>query len=252
MSEHFHVLIPARLGSTRLPDKALADLGGKPMVVRVLERALIAGAASVHVATDSEQIARSVLAAGGQVVMTRADHASGTDRLVEAAEAVGLDAEALIVNLQGDEPLMPVSAVRRVVEVLTSDPMANMATLYERLVSEAQWQDPNVVKLVVDGHSRALYFSRAPIPWPRGSAYQSGDALRHVGLYAYRVSALKDWPELPPSQLERLESLEQLRALSAGWTIACGEAPEPIPAGIDTADDLERVRKTYWQSRGEV
>ncbi|MEE4297137.1 MAG: 3-deoxy-manno-octulosonate cytidylyltransferase [Wenzhouxiangella sp.] len=251
MSEHFHVLIPARLGSTRLPDKPLADLGGRPMVVRVLERALSAGAASVHVATDSQRVAQAVLAASGQVIMTRSDHASGTDRLVEAVESLGFDSDDVIVNLQGDEPLMPASAIRRVVEVLTSDPAANMATLYEPVISKAQWQDPNVVKLVLDAKSRALYFSRAPIPWPRGSAYQSGDALRHVGLYAYRVSALRNWPELPPSQLERLESLEQLRALSAGWTVACGAAPDPIPAGIDTADDLERIKKIYLQAMGE-
>jgi 3-deoxy-manno-octulosonate cytidylyltransferase (CMP-KDO synthetase) len=251
MSDDFHVLIPARLGSTRLPDKPLADLGGQPMVVRVLERALKAGAVSVHVATDSERVAQTVLGAGGQVVMTRADHASGTDRLAEAAASLGFGAEDVVVNLQGDEPLMPASAVHRVVDVLTSDPLAKMATLYESMAVEENWRDPNVVKLVLDGNSRGLYFSRAPIPWPRGRAYQSGDALRHVGLYAYRVSALKDWPNLPASDLERLESLEQLRALSAGWIIACGAAPEPIPAGIDTVEDLERVRKLYLTSVGE-
>ncbi len=251
MSERFHVLIPARLDSTRLPDKPLADLGGKPMVVRVLERARAAGAASVHVATDSEQVANAVLTAGGQVLMTCSEHASGTDRLVEAVEALGLGPEDVVVNLQGDEPLMPAAAIRRVVTVLTSDASARMATLYESLSAEAQWQDPNVVKLVVDGNSRALYFSRAPIPWPRGRAYRNGDALRHVGLYAYRVGALKQWPDLPGSSLEQLESLEQLRALSAGWVIACGATPEPIPSGVDTADDLSRVRKLFSKSVGE-
>jgi 3-deoxy-manno-octulosonate cytidylyltransferase (CMP-KDO synthetase) len=251
MSEAFHVLIPARLGSTRLPDKPLADLGGHPMVVRVLERALSAGAASVYVASDSQRVAQSVRAAGGQVVMTRADHASGTDRLVEAVEAIGLEDNEVVVNLQGDEPLMPAAAIRSVVEVLTKDRTARMATLYEHLSADSQWQDPNVVKLVVDANDRALYFSRAPIPWPRGRVYQSGEGLRHVGLYAYRVSALKAWPDLPPSELERIECLEQLRALNAGWVIACGATPEPIPSGIDTPDDLVRVRKTYMQAGGE-
>ena len=248
MSEKFHVLIPARLGSTRLPDKPLVDLGGKPMVVRVLERALDAGAASVHVATDSERIADAVGEAGGDVIMTRVDHGSGTDRLVEAVQTLGLDGKEMIVNLQGDEPLMPASAIRRLVEVLNSDPQAQMATLFETIDTTAQWQDANIVKVVVDAHRRALYFSRAPIPWPRGREYRSGDALRHVGLYAYRVSALSAWTDLPLSRLELLESLEQLRALQAGWVIACGEAPEPIPAGIDTAEDLERVRRAFFHS----
>ncbi|MFP4207559.1 MAG: 3-deoxy-manno-octulosonate cytidylyltransferase [Wenzhouxiangella sp.] len=248
MSEQFHVLIPARLASSRLPDKPLADLGGKCLVVRVLERALAAGAASVHVATDSERIAVAVEQAGGAVIMTRADHLSGTDRLVEAVARLDLPADRIVVNLQGDEPLMPVSAIRRVVEVLAADPEARMATLWQALDDERQWRDPNVVKLVADEQGRALYFSRAPVPWPRGRAFQAGDGCRHIGLYAYRVAALAAWPDLPPSRLEALESLEQLRALAAGWAIACGQAPEPVPPGIDTAEDLARIRARHFQT----
>lgn len=250
MTERFHVLIPARLGSTRLPDKPLADLGGQPLVIRVLERARASGAASVCVATDSEQVASCVHEAGGEVVMTRPDHSSGTDRLVEAVAALDLESDEIVVNLQGDEPLMPVSAMHRVVEVLAADPHARMATLWEAIEHEAQWRDPNVVKVVVDERGHALYFSRAPIPWPRGPAFQSGDACRHVGLYAYRCSALSAWPRLPACRLETLESLEQLRALNAGWAIACAPAPEPIPAGIDTQEDLERVRANHFNIEG--
>ncbi|MEE4639324.1 MAG: 3-deoxy-manno-octulosonate cytidylyltransferase [Wenzhouxiangella sp.] len=246
MTEGFHVLIPARLASTRLPDKPLADLGGRSMVVRVLERALAAGAAGVHVATDSERVARCVRQAGGQVVMTRSDHVSGTDRLVEAVQQLGLPADQVVVNLQGDEPLMPVAAIRAVVELLETDLEARIATLWRPLQDEAQWRDPNVVKVVADGRGRALYFSRAPVPWPRSRAFRPGDACRHVGLYAYRVGALLAWPTLPSSPLEALESLEQLRALAAGWAIACAPSPEPVPSGIDTPEDLARIRAEFF------
>lgn len=246
MNNGFHVLIPARLASTRLPNKPLVDLGGRSLVVRVLERALAAGAAGVHVATDSEQVARCVREAGGEVVMTGADHVSGTDRLVEAVGRLGLAADQVVVNLQGDEPLMPVSAIRRVVELLAEDPGAQMATLWRPLEDESQWRDPNVVKLVTDAGGRALYFSRAPVPWPRGRAFRAGDGCRHIGLYAYRVSALQAWPELPASHLEAVESLEQLRALAAGWRIACAPSPEPVPPGIDTPEDLARVRASHF------
>lgn len=248
MNDGFHILIPARLASTRLPDKPLADLGGRSLIVRVLERAHAAGAASVHVATDSERVARCVQQAGGAVVMTRADHASGTDRLVEAVQRLGLAADQIVVNLQGDEPLMPLVAIRSVVDLLEADGEARMATLWRPLESASQWRDPNVVKLVTDAAGRALYFSRAPVPWPRGREFQPGDGCRHVGLYAYRVSALRAWPDLPPSRLEVLESLEQLRALSAGWGIACAPCPEPVPAGIDTPEDLARVRANFFHA----
>ncbi len=245
MTEEVHVLIPARLASTRLPDKPLADLGGRPLVVRVYERALRLGATSVHVATDSGAVAEAVRAAGGAVVMTRSDHASGTDRLVEAAERLGLDEHAIVVNLQGDEPLMPVSALRAVVDMLRSDRQAQMATLWQPLADEAQWRDPNVVKLVCEHNGRALYFSRAPVPHARGLGFVPELARRHVGLYAYQAAALRTWPALPPSRLESAEALEQLRALAAGWVIACAEAPDPIPVGIDTPADLARIRAEH-------
>ncbi len=240
-----HVLIPARLESTRLPHKPLADLAGRPLVVRVLERARRWGAASVHVATDSEQVARAVRAAGGEVVMTAASHASGTDRLAEAAAVLGLPERSVVVNLQGDEPLMPLSALQCVVDTLIEDEAAHISTLWRPLVDEQQWRDPNVVKLVVDDHGRAMYFSRAPLPHVRGRGFDPELACRHVGLYAYRVDALLAWRDLPPGRLEVAEALEQLRALAAGWIIACAPAPENIPVGIDTPADLARIRAEH-------
>ena len=245
MSADFHLLIPARMASTRLPDKPLALLGGRPLVLRVLDCARAAGAASVHVATDSVEIAAVVRAAGGQVLMTAAEHVSGTDRLAEAVVALGLDDQAIAVNLQGDEPLMPAACLDQVAALLRADPEAQLATLWQPIDDVTEWQDPNVVKLVADHRGRALYFSRAPIPHPRGRAFASGGSRRHVGLYAYRVGALRQWPQLPPSPLEQLECLEQLRALSAGWRIACARACADIPAGIDTAEDLARVQSLY-------
>lgn len=245
MSTPFHILIPARLGSTRLPRKPLALLGEEPMIVRVLERARAAGPKSVHVATDSEEIAAVVRAAGGAVVMTRPDHLSGTDRLAEAVALLGLSREDIVVNLQGDEPLMPDACLQQVAKLLTSDRQAHMATLWAPVEDEAEWRNPNVVKLVADAQQRALYFSRAPIPHPRGRDFLSGEACRHIGLYAYRVAALQDWSQLPPSPLESAESLEQLRALSAGWTIACARACAQVPPGIDTPEDLARIQALF-------
>lgn len=246
MRPDFHILVPARLASTRLPDKPLADLGGRALVLRVLDRARQAGAASVHVATDSLRIAEVVEADGGSVVMTRADHASGTERLAEAVARLGLADSAIVVNLQGDEPLMPIACIKQAVELLNAHPQAQVATLWWPIDEAAEWRDPNVVKLVADGQGRAMYFSRSPIPWPRNHAFRPGEACRHLGLYAYRVSALRAWPDLPDSPLEALEALEQLKALAAGWTILCARARQPVPAGIDTAEDLERVRREHF------
>ncbi|TVQ36934.1 MAG: 3-deoxy-manno-octulosonate cytidylyltransferase [Wenzhouxiangella sp.] len=238
----FHIIIPARLDSTRLARKALVDLGGRPMILRTLDKALESGAASVTVATDSGEIADVVDAAGGQVLMTDPGHRSGTDRLAEAAVQLGLEAAATVVNLQGDEPAMPAACLRQVAGLLAADERADMATLWQPLADEAQWRDPNVVKLVADRNGRALYFSRAPIPWPRDGGWPVETACRHVGLYAYRVCALRAWAELPASALEQLESLEQLRALDAGWRVVADRACAPIPVGIDTAADLARFR----------
>lgn len=245
MSTPFHILIPARLASIRLPRKPLALLGARPMILRVLERARAAKPASVHVATDSEEIASAVRAAGGAVVMTDPDHLSGTDRLAEAVARLGLHYEDIVVNLQGDEPLMPSACLQQVAELLASDAQARLATLWAPIEDESEWCNPNVVKLVADARQRALYFSRAPIPHPHGRNFRAGEACRHIGLYAYRVAALRDWADLPPSPLESLESLEQLRALSAGWVIACARACAAVPAGIDTPEDLARIQSLF-------
>ncbi len=242
MSLRFHILIPARLASTRLPRKPLATLGGRALIVRVLERALEANAASVHVATDSAEIAAVVEQAGGSVVMTAPDHLSGTDRLAEAARLLGLAADEIVVNLQGDEPLMPAACLRQVAELLDLDRRARMATLWRPIELEAEWRNPNVVKLVGDVAGRALYFSRAAIPCARDGVFRPSTARRHIGLYAYRVAALTDWASLPDSALEAAESLEQLRALEAGWIIACAQACAEVPPGIDTPEDLARVQ----------
>ncbi len=238
MTTAFHVLIPARLASTRLPNKPLADLAGRAMILRVCDCARAAGAASVHVATDSGEVAELVRGDGGEVVMTRADHRSGTDRLAEAASKLGLAGDEIVVNLQGDEPEMPSPCLRQVAGLLASQPQARMATLWRPIASESEWRRPDVVKLVADERGRALYFSRSPIPHVRGGSWPESDARAHLGLYAYRVAALERWQSLAPSTLERLESLEQLRALAAGWIIACARATAPVPAGIDTPEDL--------------
>jgi 3-deoxy-manno-octulosonate cytidylyltransferase (CMP-KDO synthetase) len=237
MSE-FHVLIPARLASTRLPGKPLADLAGRALILRVCDRARAAGAASVQVATDSEEVADIVRADGGAVVMTRGDHRSGTDRLAEAAAKLRFGDDEIVVNLQGDEPEMPSICLRQVVGLLARDPGARMATLWRPFENEVEWRNPNVVKLVADEHGRALYFSRSAIPHPRDGGWPENVARAHLGLYAYRAGALRDWQSLGASDLERLESLEQLRALSAGWVIACDRAEAPVPSGIDTPEDL--------------
>ena len=241
----FHIIIPARLASTRLPEKALADLAGKPLVVRVWARALAAGAESVHVATDSPRIAEAIRAAGGNVVMTAADHDSGTSRLSEAAAALGLGADEIVVNVQGDEPAVPIACLKQLAALLDARASARLATLWVDLDDRAQWLDPNVVKLVARADGSALYFSRAPIPARRDGNWPEGLARRHVGLYAYRASALYDWPGLPRSPLEESESLEQLRALQAGWEIACERAVDRIPPGVDTAEDLDAMRAHF-------
>ena len=247
----FHVIIPARLASTRLPEKALADLAGKPLIVRVWERACAAGAASVHVATDSDRIADAVRGAGGQVVITASGHDSGTSRLSEAAGKLRLDGDEIVVNVQGDEPAVPVACLKQLAGLLGASTGARMATLWADLADAAEWRDPNVVKLVTRADGRALYFSRAPIPARRAGGWPQALACRHVGLYAYRAAALADWPELPASPLEASEALEQLRALQAGWEIACQRAVEAIPPGVDTAEDLAAMRRHFTAPAAE-
>ena len=245
----FVVIVPARLASTRLPRKPLADIGGVPMVVRVARAAAASGADRVAVAADSPEIVDACSAHGVEAMLTRADHASGTDRLAEAVEHLGLADDALVVNVQGDEPLMPAAVVRRVAEALAERPDCAIATACHPLHDAAEFFSPNVVKVVTDANGRALYFSRAPIPWSRDAFAAARDRLppglparRHVGLYAYRAGFLRRFPQLPPAPLEQHESLEQLRALAHGFGIAVIELPEALPPGVDTPEDLERVR----------
>lgn len=251
----FTVLVPARLASSRLPDKPLADIAGKPMVVRVAERARRSGAARVVVAADSESILRACESHGVQAVLTRADHPSGTDRLAEASTLLGLADDDIVVNVQGDEPLIDPELVDGVAALLAGRPDAAMATAAHPIDAVGEFTNPNVVKVVTDQQGLALYFSRAPIPWDR-DAFSRGIAtlpqpapLRHVGLYAYRCGFLRRFPALPPAPLEQLEALEQLRALWHGHRIAVlvvAHAPGP---GVDTPEDLERVR-ALWSTRG--
>jgi 3-deoxy-manno-octulosonate cytidylyltransferase (CMP-KDO synthetase) len=243
----FVVVIPSRLGSTRLPRKALRTLAGKPMVVRVAERALASGARLVVVATDSREIADAIALPGVATLMTRADHASGTDRLAEAAMRLELEDDAIVVNLQGDEPLAPASGIRAVAALLASSG-APIATLAAPIHTSAELFDPACVKVARSLAGDALYFSRAPMPWPRDAFARDpaemppeAPMLRHIGIYAYRAGFLRRFAALPPTPLERTEALEQLRALEHGHRIAVGLAPEEFPAGVDTEADLQRV-----------
>lgn len=248
----FCVLIPARLASTRLPGKPLADIGGKPMVVRVAERALDSGAARVVVATDDERVRAAVVAHGVTACMTRADHPTGTDRLAEAAVALGLADDEIVVNVQGDEPLLDPALMRAMAALLAAHPDAAMATACHPIADVAEAFNPNVVKVVLDAAGHALYFSRATIPWARDAFAQAKDALppglplyRHYGLYAYRMPFLRAFPGLDPAPIERFEALEQLRALWHGFRIVV-EITHGTPApGIDTPEDLARVRALY-------
>lgn len=251
----FGVIIPARYGSTRLPGKPLLDLGGKPMVVRVLEIAERAGAAFTIVATDDERIAEAVTRAGGEAMLTSPAHATGTDRLAEVARRKELDPELLVVNLQGDEPSLPPAHVALVAETLHASPGASLATLATPIRQRWEVFEPNVVKVVTDRAGRALYFSRAPIPWQRGDfsllpgavhgPLPAAPFLRHIGLYAYRVSTLLELNRTPVAPLEQPESLEQLRALWLGMPIQVATVDKLPLGGVDTAEDARRVRDLF-------
>jgi 3-deoxy-manno-octulosonate cytidylyltransferase (CMP-KDO synthetase) len=256
----FRVVIPARYASTRLPGKPLIPLCGEPMIVHVLRRAREAGASEIVVATDDARIAEVVGHAGARAVMTRADHPSGTDRLAEVAALLGYPDEAIVVNLQGDEPLMDPACIRDVAETLAAAEAADIATLGVRIADPLEITNPNAVKVVVDRRGRALYFSRAPIPWVR-STYRQGvtphavptdvPVLRHVGLYAYRARTLARLTGLPPTPLEQAESLEQLRALEHGMVIQVriheGATPPP---GVDTPEDVPVVERALGALKG--
>ena len=248
----FKIVIPARHASSRLPGKPLLDIAGKPMILRVLERALGAGADEVWVATDHTGIAGVVEKAGGKVIVTSAEHPSGTDRLAEVATRLGWSDDTIVVNVQGDEPLIPPQLIDDVAAALAADAEAAIATACHPLESAEEFFNPNVVKLVMDARGRALYFSRAAIPWARDAFAADRSALpanlpayRHIGLYAYRAGFLKRYSSLAPSPLEQWEALEQLRAMAHGYPIQVMVLDHAPPAGVDTADDLERVRRVF-------
>jgi 3-deoxy-manno-octulosonate cytidylyltransferase (CMP-KDO synthetase) len=246
----FTVIIPARLASTRLPNKPLADLGGKPMVVRVAERARESGAARIVVATDHPDILAACAAHGVEARMTRADHPSGTDRIAEVAREMGLAPDEVVVNLQGDEPLIDPGLLAACASRIGLD--VPMATCAHPLHDVADVFNPNVVKVVLDKAGRALYFSRATIPWHRDAFAATRDALppgyaplRHIGLYAYSNAFLQAYPGLAPAPLEQVEALEQLRVLWHGYPIAVHITDSAPEAGVDTPEDLARVRLRY-------
>ncbi|SHN14303.1 3-deoxy-manno-octulosonate cytidylyltransferase [Rhizobacter sp. OV335] len=244
----FTVLVPARLQSTRLPRKPLADIGGLPMIVRVAHRAALSGAQQVVVAADDAEIVAACRAHDVACVLTRTDHPTGSDRLAEACALLGLRPDEIVVNVQGDEPLIEPALVDACAALLHSQPDCPMSTAAHAIDSIDELRNPNVVKVVLDGANRALYFSRAPIPWWR-DGYASGietlsspAPLRHIGLYGYRAGFLRDFPKLPPCPLEQTESLEQLRVLWHGHRIAVHVSPVRPGPGVDTPEDLARAR----------
>ncbi|MCY3812478.1 MAG: 3-deoxy-manno-octulosonate cytidylyltransferase [Gammaproteobacteria bacterium] len=244
----FSVVIPARYASTRLPGKPLLDIAGKAMVVRVAERALASAAENVVVATDDARVLDALGATPAAAVMTRDDHPTGSDRVMEVVELQGWADDDVVVNVQGDEPLIPPTVIDQVAGLLR-DGSCGVATLYEPITRGEDVFDPNIVKVVVNRFGRAIYFSRAPMPWWRdGFATDVPDIAgrgpgwkRHIGIYAYRVAALREFVHWPPSPLEETEALEQLRLLDHGRAIAVAEAVAPVPGGVDTPGDLERV-----------
>ncbi len=249
---HFKVVIPARYGSTRLAGKPLLDIAGKPMVQHVYERGLASGAEHVVVATDDTRIADVVTGFGGEVCMTSDQHRSGTERLSEVIDKLAIAEDEIIVNLQGDEPMMPAAVIRQVAADLAQHTVAGMSTVCEPITDVARLFDPNVVKVVRDQQGFALYFSRATIPWNRDEFARStqqmpanSEFFRHIGLYAYRAGFIKRYLQWPACPLEQIESLEQLRVLWHGEKIFVSEAMEATGAGVDTAEDLARVRASF-------
>ena len=252
----FVVVIPARYASSRLPGKPLADIGGKPMVVHVAERGRESGADEVIVATDDERVRDAVALHGHVAMMTRSDHASGTDRIAEVAQARGWDDERIVVNVQGDEPRIPAALIRSVARQLAEHADADIATACHPIRDAHEMFDPNAVKVVMDRDGYALYFSRAPIPYARDAFKADRSSLppglpvyRHLGMYAYRCRFLRAYAGLAPAPIEQFEALEQLRALANGYRISVAvtdEAPEP---GVDTPEDLEKMRQAFLQAR---
>ena len=244
----FTVVIPARFSSTRLPGKPLKDIAGKTMIQRVYEQAQKSQAGQVIVATDDQRVADEVVGFGGEVCMTSPDHQSGTDRLQEVASQFGFSDEHIIVNVQGDEPLIPPEVIDQVAENLASCRAAGVATLCEPIENDADFSNPNIVKVVTDNQGMALYFSRAPVPWPRDHSENRVSAMasvmvpmRHIGIYAYRVATLNHFIVWPVAPIEALECLEQLRFMWNSVRIHVAEAMAPVPGGVDTDEDLQRV-----------
>jgi 3-deoxy-manno-octulosonate cytidylyltransferase (CMP-KDO synthetase) len=251
MSQAYTVIVPARLASTRLPHKPLADIHGLPMVVRVAQRAALSNASQVVVAADSIEIVQACQAHGVHAILTQVDHPSGSDRLAEASALLGLKPHDVVVNVQGDEPLINPELINQVAELLVQRPSASMSTAAHEIHELAEFTNPNVVKVVIDQTQLALYFSRAPIPWWRDGFAKGIQTLpqpaplRHIGIYAYRVGFLQSFPTLQAAPIETGEALEQLRALWHGHKIAVHITPDVPGPGVDTPEDLERVRALY-------
>ena len=255
MTDQFNVIIPARLDSSRLARKVLADIGGKPMIQWVWEAAKAANAKAVYIATDSTEVKSQVEAFGGHALLTHSDHPSGTDRITEAANLLQLDDSEIIVNLQGDEPLMPPKVIHQVAKELLSDNQVDMASLSTPINTWKDLSDPNIVKLITDRHHRAIYFSRAIIPWDRDKFnaenlekdkapnLTENKWHKHLGIYAYRAGFLRHYVSWPVAPLEQVEKLEQLRVLWQGKQIRIGQACEAVPGGVDTQADLDKVRQ---------
>lgn len=252
------VVIPARYASTRLPGKPLADIAGKPMIQRVAERAGLSGAERVLVATDDSRIVDALEGTDIQCLMTRADHPSGTDRLAEVAQQLGLKEDDILVNVQGDEPLIPPAVIDQVASNLASHPECAAATLSWQIETREEFMETSAVKVVSDGQGKALYFSRAAIPWPRDLDISAPELpgefrpQRHLGIYAYRAGLLAQFVTWQPAPLEVLESLEQLRILHRGLSIHVEPACEAVPAGVDTPHDLQRVCQLFQTNHTEM
>ncbi|MFZ2541697.1 MAG: 3-deoxy-manno-octulosonate cytidylyltransferase [Gallionella sp.] len=247
----FHVVIPARHASTRLPGKPLLLIAGKPMVVRVAEQAAQSGAQQIWIATDHRAIADAVHEHGFKACLTKASHTSGTDRIAEVVKQRAWPDDTIVVNVQGDEPLIPPELIHAVAEHLYNHPECAITTACHAIRDEAEMHNPNIVKTVLDKNGNALYFSRAPIPWPRDAFAQQQTlpfglpVLRHIGIYAYRASFLRIYGQLAPAQIEQFEVLEQLRALFHGYKIGVFIAEQAPPSGVDTEQDLQAVRQFF-------
>ena len=242
----FKVVIPARYASTRLQGKPLLDIAGKPMVVRVAEQAAKSGASEIVIATDFEKIMQVAAEHNIKAVMTRIDHQSGTDRIAEVAQQLGWADDEIVVNVQGDEPLIDPKLIQEVAAHLANSKDAVMATACHAIHDEASLLNPNIVKVVIDAHGNALYFSRAPIPYPRDDTYKNNiQAHRHIGIYAYLVGFLKQYAQLAVTELEKIESLEQLRVLHHGYKIGLTITQNAPASGVDTQEDLDFVRSVW-------